>query len=211
MFYASWDNHHILGSALPQRVGQLNAWCSHAHADFQRRLVGELLTQYEPIAEFWVDIPGFLSREDRRRQYELIAQLSPDTFVVLNQGFITGEKIQVDTAWPTDLASMERHLPSHPMQKTGYNPWFELDIPGCGRGWYYIHGEVCDTIGWEWFWHADDPPRSHAEMVGMRAVASARGVNFLLNVPPDVRGRLPDESVATLMRLRKKYEQLFGD
>lgn len=206
LYYASWDEHHEMGSLLPSVGGFGNAYTSALYREFQMAQVEELLTEYGPLGEFWVDIPGFLGAEGRHQQYRQIARLQPDCLVNMNQGFSTGESISVQTAWPTDLCSMERQLPSRPLSGEGFNPWYTLDIPGVGIKDYYIPGEVCDTIGRNWFHHETDLPRSDAELLGMRLICRERGANFLLNVPPDASGQIPMRFVEALMRLKQNLD-----
>ena len=61
----------------------------------------------------------------------------------------------------------------------------------------------CDPIGKEWFHLPGDDARSDEELLKQFKAASDRGVNLLLNVPPDKRGLIPDGHVQALNRLRK--------
>jgi len=64
-------------------------------------------------------------------------------------------------------------------------------------------GEVCDPIGKNWFYVEGDLPRSDKELAEQFEACRARGVNLLLNVPPDKHGLIPDYYVQALQRLRK--------
>jgi alpha-L-fucosidase len=90
--------------------------------------------------------------------------------------------------------TLERRLPS----SSGHVKWREIE----GRR-YYIPGEHCNPIGKEWFYVEGDHPRSDQELLTDLLESRKRGVNFLLDVPPDKHGLIPDESRAALMRLRK--------
>jgi len=48
-----------------------------------------------------------------------------------------------------------------------------------------------------------DAPRPDAALVDLLQACRARGVNLLLDVPPDKHGRIPEASVQALMRLRR--------
>jgi alpha-L-fucosidase len=159
-----------------------------------------LLTTYSPIGEVWVDIPGVLEAEGRKTQYDQIARLAPEAVIMLNSGFGNGAKVKQDYAWPSDIMAIERDLPT---SARGYKPWFNVD----GKD-YYVPGEVCDPIGYEWFYVDDDAPRSDVELLGMRLICRARKVNFLLDVPPDRHGLIPQRTVDSLMRLQKNVERL---
>ena len=200
LYYCSWDNHHVMGSKTPSMVDFRQATTTEQYREFQLRQIEELLTTYKPIGEVWIDIPGVLGAGGRRKQYDQIATLAPDAVIMLNSGFGNGSKVKQDYAWPSDVMAIERDLPT---SARGYKPWHKVD----GKE-YYVPGEVCDPIGYEWFYVEGDDPRSEAELLGMRLICMARKVNLLLDVPPDKSGRIPQKHVDALMRLRKNVERL---
>jgi alpha-L-fucosidase len=207
LYYCSWDNHHRFGSVTPSRTRSIDdASTTSEYRQFQSAQVAELLQHYGPIGEVWIDIPGVLGVEGRKQQYEQIVSLSPNALVMMNQGFGDGSKLKYDYAWPTDLAAIERWLPA---SNRGYEPWHRLAIPpDSAPKDYYIPGEVCDPIGYEWFYVEEDVPRRDSELLGMRLICKARRANLLLDVPPDKHGLIPQRSVDALMRLAKNMEQL---
>ncbi len=89
---------------------------------------------------------------------------------------------------------MERNLPP----ETGPRKWRTIE----GKQ-YYLPGETCDTIGKEWFFVEGDSPRADDVLAGLLQGARQRGVNLLLNVPPNKRGVIPDDHVKALMRLKR--------
>ncbi len=206
LYYCSWDNHHRFGSTTPSRTRSINdSSTTHQYRDFQTAQIAELLEHYGPIGEVWIDIPFVLGPEGRQRQYEQIAKLAPHAVIMMNQGFGDGSEIKYDYAWPTDLSAIERWLPS---SNRGYNPSHRIAHPPKSEAKdYYIPGEVCDPIGYNWFWEPNDPARSDAELLGMRLICRERKVNLLLDVPPDKHGQIPQEHVDALMRLRKNVER----
>jgi alpha-L-fucosidase len=208
LYYCSWDNHHRFGSrtrsdvsgswdqtlAFPKSQQNLPPFTTSLYQDFQAAQVTELLTQYGPIAETWIDIPGELGRSYRTFLYHHIAALQPQTVVMMNSGTPDVASYNVTYAWPSDLIAIERGAP-------GGNAdwkWREIETKK-----YYLPGEVCDPIGKDWFWIAGDKPRSDDALLKQYNVCRAGGANFLLDVPPDTHGRLPDDHIAALMRLRK--------
>lgn len=204
-YYCSWDNHHLFGSMTPTLTGWGNAYTTQEYRDFQLNQVEELIRNYGPVMEMWIDIPGVLGADGRREQYNQIAGLSPETVIMMNSGFGDGTELKYNYAWPTDLMAIERWLPS---SNHGYNPWFTITETLGDPKKYYIPGEVCDPIGYEWFFREDDTLRTDEELLGMRLICKARKVNLLLDVPPDKRGVIPRETVDRLMRLQKKIENL---
>jgi alpha-L-fucosidase len=217
LYYCSWDNHHKFDSFMPMSTPYGNPYTTQKYRDFQMAQVDELLTQYGDIFEMWIDIPGILGHDGRKRQYEQIVSLQPNAYIMMNQGIGDGSKINYDYAWPTDLMAIERFLPN---SDGGYKRWHEVpqlpsnDVPsvpatGGASQRFYIPGEVCDPIGSSWFAHPTDRVRSDAELLGMRLIARARNTNLLLNVPPSTRGVIEKPYIDALDRLRVNIER-FG-
>jgi alpha-L-fucosidase len=216
-YYCSWDNHNRFGSCTPSDPGRLWYWGSDKYAEwekashtdpnaklpgyttsvyqgFQTAQITELLTQYGPIAETWIDIPGVLGAGYRTYLYRRIAELQPETVVMMNSGISSGEDYPVDYAWPSDIIAIERRLPP----ESGHKKWRKIE-----GAEYYMPGEVCDPIGKDWFYVPGDVPRADSVLAEQLGACRARGVNLLLDVPPDTHGVIPDEYVQALMRLRK--------
>lgn len=217
-YYCSWDNHHRFGSLTPSDQGTrwnngeydfvqlaeqsrkdpdapMTSFTSSLYQSFQTAQVTELLTRYGPIGEMWIDIPGLLGRGYRQYLYEEIARLQPDTVIMMNSGIGTGDPYPVDYAWPSDLVAIERRLPP----ENGHQPWRTIE----GRR-YYIPGEMCDPIGKHWFFVDGDDARPAEELLNQFTTCRQRGVNVLLNVPPDRRGLIPDGHVRALQQLRER-------
>lgn len=191
-YYCSWDNRNRFGSRTPSDGKE--AFTTSLYQTFQTAQLTELLTQYGPIAETWIDIPGVLGRGYRTFLYEHIARLQPDTVIMMNSGISTQESYDVDYAWPSDIIAIERSLPV----EKGYEKWRSIE----GKE-YYMPGEVCDPIGKDWFWVDGDTPRADDTLAAQFNACKSRGVNLLLDVPPDRHGIIPEASVQALRRLRQ--------
>jgi alpha-L-fucosidase len=206
-YYCTWDNHHRLGSVTWSEAALERTFTTAAYREFQMAQIEELLTQYGPIGEVWVDIPGPLGNDGRRVQYAQIARLQPEAVIMMNQGCTDGSALRYDYAWPTDLMAIERFLPH---SNHGYEPWFSVAQTRSDVQDYYLPGEVCDPLGYEWFYAEGDRPRSDRELLGMRLICQERHTNLLLDVPPDRHGLIPAESVGALMRLQRSFEKVSG-
>lgn len=197
-YYCSWDNHHRFGSKTPSdREGDSPPCTTSLYQTFQTAQITEIMQTYGPFAEVWVDIPGVLGRGYRTFLYRHIAELQPDTVIMMNSGISSGESYNVDYAWPSDLIAIERSLPPD----GGHSQWREIE----GKR-YYLAGEVCDPIGKEWFWVEGDAPRPVEALAAQWQACQKRGVNLLLDVPPDRHGVIPPEHVQALMGLRKAVD-----
>ncbi len=135
LYYCSWDDYNRFGShtfadwnkapkdkraayfgscSFPKRQMDrdlLSAYTTSLYQNFQTAQVTELLTQYGPVVETWIDIPQVLGRGYRDFLYRHIAALQPDTVVMMNCGVGDGTMYRVDFAWPSDLMAVERTLP----------------------------------------------------------------------------------------------------
>ena len=208
-YYCAWDNHNRFGSVTPNLAplppgrngpptGRNFAYVTQAYLDFQWAQITELMENYGPITEWWLDIPMLLPRDYRNRLYAHIAGRQPETVIICNNGIGDGSEYQPDRSWPTDAITIERFLPN---SMTGHVKWRNID----GQN-YYLPGEVCDPIGAEWFYSEFDQPRSDAELLGMYLTTVSRGANLLLDVAPDKHGLIPDRYAGALQRLRKNLD-----
>ncbi len=193
LYYCSWDNPHRFGPVTAGDVGIFNSTVTPEYLDFQLKQLEELLTTYAPLFEIWIDIPQVLGPKGRRQCYELCSSLQPKTVVIMNQGCQGSSLLDVDHAWPTDVATRERQMPECARWGQGCDGATighlrEYEIDG---QLYYVPTEVCDCLGYYWFHDERDRPRSPEELAAMKTLARARGCNLLLNVPPDRTGKIP--------------------
>lgn len=214
LYYCAWDNHHRFGSVTRSDLQAISKeastdlwsprdqrpYTTERFREFMWNQMDELVSDYGPLVEIWIDIPMVLPRDYRDRLYAHLAAKQPGALIMFNAGIGDGTALNVNDAWPTDLVAIERFLPN---SHTGHVKWRRIE----GRE-YYVPGEVCDPIGKDWFYVDSDQPRSDGELLGMYLVARNRGCNFLLNVPPDRTGRIPARFSEALLRLRKNIDLL---
>jgi alpha-L-fucosidase len=210
-YYCSWDNHHRFGSVPPNPaplpldrvaapVNRCSAYVTERYLEFQWAQLTELMDGYGEVAEWWLDIPHLLPRDYRNRLYSHLTHRHPSSLVLFNHGIGDGSELVPDRVWPTDLIPIERCLPN---SAVGHRAWRTLE-----EGDYYLPGEVCDPIGYDWFHTDADQPRSDAELLGMYLVSVERGANLLLDVGPDRHGRIPQKYTRALSRLRTNLDKL---
>lgn len=153
----------------------------------------ELLSRYPDLIELFVDIPWKLSAQQREELYAHIKSLAPDCLVLMNHGFKSGVKV---TQWPTDIVNGEN---TPPPVETGHVP-----LKTINNKQYYIPMEVCRTIlNGSWHYSPKVEIRSVQELYGHYQKAVTRGANFLLNLAPDKTGRIPQEQIDMLNKLKK--------
>ncbi|MET4896663.1 alpha-L-fucosidase [Sphingomonadaceae bacterium jetA1] len=177
-----------------------------SYVEYFRRQVVELCTGYGELFEFWFDGAnggdGYYggARETRQidapRYYNwpsiiaLVHQHQPmactfdplgaDIRWVGNEDGVAG-----DPCWPT--------MPNHPYVQAEGNS-------GVRGGPLWWPAETNTSIRPGWFYHADEDSkvRSPENLVGYFDTSVARGTNMNLNLPPDRRGRIPDQDVKIL-------------
>ena len=55
----------------------------------------------------------------------------------------------------------------------------------------------------DWFYMDDDQPRSLDDLYDLYSQCRQKGVNLLLNVGPDKRGKIPQDRIERLMELKE--------
>lgn len=216
IYYCSWDNYHTFGSVTPSTLKGKEFQLAHKtptdhqplegapfttslYQNFMTAQIDELLDHYGPFVEIWIDIPGVLGNGYRTFLYNHIAEKDPDIVIVMNHGQNKkDEEIQLkpDKVWPTDILTMERYT-----SKSNYNPVW--NIKDRER---YLPGETCMTLGNEWYWVDDDMVKPMDELVESFQTCLDNKINFLLSVPPDRGGKIPDQWINPLMELKRRVK-----
>ncbi|MDQ1230319.1 alpha-L-fucosidase [Sphingomonas sp. SORGH_AS_0879] len=177
-----------------------------AYVEYFRKQVVELCTGYGELFEFWFDGAnggdGYYGGARETRQIDapkyynwpsiiaLVHQHQPmactfdplgaDIRWVGNEDGVAG-----DPCWPT--------MPNHPYVQSEGNS-------GVRGGALWWPAETNTSIRPGWFYHADEDSkvRSPENLVDYFDTSVARGTNMNLNLPPDRRGRIPDQDVKIL-------------
>jgi alpha-L-fucosidase len=128
----------------------------------------ELLTQYGPIGLIWFDTPYTISKEHSTRLKALVRSIQPDCLVSGRVGHDLGD----------------------------YGSLGDNQIPA-GRidGDYETPATMNDTWGYK---SGDHNWKSVDRLLFLLADLAGKGVNYLLNVGPTAKGRIPDESIERL-------------
>lgn len=140
----------------------------------------ELLTQYGPIGVIWFDMPGGMSMEQSRELKEYVKSLQPDCIVSGRIGNGLGDY----------MTSGDNQLPYMPFD-----------------GDWEIPSTMNDTWGYKEFDHNWKKPE---DLMRLLLKINGRGGNYLLNVGPDGKGRIPEECKKILRRVGS-YVKRNGD
>ena len=179
LYYCLWDDHNQPGSSKDE------------YFQLVKDQITELVSRYKGLVEIWIDIPSILFPDQRSELYKIVKSHQPECLVTCNNGFTDGT---VMANFPADITNGERTLPP----ATGHNPVREID----GKK-YYIPMEVCQTINQNWFWMTGDVTKSVRTLYYWYHETTKRGANLLLDVPPDLSGRIPQNLVDRLQDLNK--------
>jgi alpha-L-fucosidase len=136
----------------------------------------ELLTNYGRgvPAMLWWDTPVGMDEAKSRRIEDFVRELRPD--LIMNNRLYAGHT--------GDILTPEQRIPA-----VGYP----------GRDW-----ETCMTMNKTWgFAHDDEDWKSSSELIRNLVDIVSKGGNYLLNVGPDARGRIPEGSLSRLRDIGK--------
>jgi len=130
--------------------------------------VTELLTQYGPIRTVWFDTPGGMTKEQSMKLVHLVRNLQPKSLINSRIGNGVG-----------DFSTLGDHSLS------------EVNHPGL---W-----ETIDTTNnsWGYAWY-DKNWKSGTEILRRLISTVGRGGNYMLNIGPDAKGRVPEMAKAGL-------------
>lgn len=195
-----WDSRHQ-----PHRTPE-------EYERFATAQISELLSNYGPVFELWLDAPFDLGPDTDKalsRLYRAAKRLQPDCMIVLNHGFRDGTRVPVSPVsysrsfvagkqaalWPTDALTGQRTLPP----ASGHNPVVRF----LGQD-YFLPMEVSDSASQEgWFWLPEDSLRTPLDLHRLASEVQRRGANLLLAVGVDRSGLVPAAMERRLIELKR--------
>ena len=190
---------------------------------YYRNQLRELLTNYGPIFEVFLDGAnggdGFYggARETRRidretyydwpTTWELIRKLQPAANIFSDAGpdvrWVGNERgVAGETCWTTlNRADFAPGRADEARLNSGDRPGTDWVPPEC---------DVSIRPGW--FYHAreDEKVRTAQNLLDLYFSSVGRGASFLLNLPVDRRGRIPDKDTQSLAEFRRLVDRMFA-
>ena len=190
---------------------------------YYRNQLRELLTQYGPVFEIFFDGAnggdGYYGGAYERREidnltyydwpqtWQLVRELQPNTVLFSDAGpdirWVGNENgIAGETCWATQ--NRADFAPGH------------ADVGRLNRGdrpgthWVPAECDVSIRPGWFYHRHEDNQVKTPAQLVDLYYASVGRGASFLLNVPPDRRGRIHENDVTSLREFRRIIDATFG-
>jgi alpha-L-fucosidase len=182
------------GNVLPEGETDLHGLPPEAqgdYAEFIKKQLTELLTDYGKIDLIWID--QYRNKYTRHAWTEIFSHIKshqPNCLVLGNNAnnFEESDILSYEYPW------LLRNRP-------------EKALPPADNSY---PSEVCDVIGPAWFWktHENDTNLKSAEEIArMLTLSNNRRANYLLNVAPDNTGLIPQHSVHRLNEFRKLMDK----
>ena len=190
---------------------------------YYRNQLRELLTNYGPIFEIFFDganggdgyYGGAYERRgiDNRTYYDwpttwqLVRDLQPDCVLFSDAGpdirWVGNERgVAGETCWAT--SNSDDFVPGRadPVRlNLGDRP---------GKHWVPAECDVSIRPGWFYHQHEDEEVKTPQALVDLYYSSVGRGASFLLNLPPDRRGRIHDNDVRSLREFRRILDATFA-
>ncbi len=195
-----------------------------AYLTYFRNQLRELMTGYGPLFEVWFDGAnggdGYYggARETRRidrltyydwpNTRQIVRDLQPGASMFSDAGpdvrWVGNEKgIAGDPAWAT--LNRDDFAPGEADQKRLNSG----DRPGT----HWVPAECDVSIRPGWFYHAseDDQVKSPSNLLDLYYQSVGRGASFLLNIPPDRRGRIHEDDELSLRGFKALLDATFAE
>ncbi len=215
VYLSPWDRNHA-------------EYGKPAYVEYYRNQLRELLTNYGPIFEVWFDGAnggdGWYGGAKEKRTidphtyysweqtWRLVRELQPDALMFSDVGpdirWVGNESGYAgDPCWATYTPRGRDGQPPCPGRteyKDGEN--------GTRNGEYWMPAEVDVSIRPGWFYHKkeDDKVRTPDNLMKLYFESVGRGASFLLNLPPDRRGRIHENDAASLLEFGRRLRALFS-
>ena len=190
---------------------------------YYRNQLRELLTNYGPIFEIFFDGAnggdGYYGGAYERREidnrtyydwpttWQLVRDLQPDCVLFSDAGpdirWVGNERgVAGETCWAT--SNSDDFVPGRAdMARLNRG-----DRPG--KHWVPAECDVSIRPGWFYHRHEDDQVKTPQALVDLYYSSVGRGASFLLNLPPDRRGRIHDNDVRSLREFRRILDATFA-
>ena len=190
---------------------------------YYRNQLRELLTEYGPVFEIFFDGAnggdGYYGGAYERREidnktyydwpttWQLVRDLQPETVLFSDAGpdirWVGNERgVAGATCWATS-------------NRDDFSPG-NADVARLNRGdrpgthWVPAECDVSIRPGWFYHQHEDNQVKSPRDLVDLYYSSVGRGASFLLNLPPDRRGRIHENDVRSLREYRRILDATFS-
>ena len=220
IYVSPWDRHE-------PSFGDSPKYNEHFRAQLR-----ELLTDYGPIDEVWFDGANGEGPNGKKQVYDwasfykVIRALQPQAVIFGMAPDLrwvgTESGYGRETEWsvvPIDLRGLDAAAAASPFPLDGvFEPG---DLTGADLGsrekiaaaaglfWYPAETDVSIRPGWFYHPAEDDKVKTPEKLVDIYYSSVGRNSVLLINVPPDVRGRMHDNDVRSLLGMRAILDATF--
>lgn len=214
VYLSPWDRNHA-------------EYGRPAYVEYFRNQLRELLTEYGPIFEVWFDGAnggdGWYGGAKETRNIDrtsyygwgttwaLVRELQPDAAIFSDVG--------PDIRWvgnESGFAGEPCWATYTPVGREGRAPCpgqteYQLGEHGTRDGQFWMPAEVDVSIRPGWFYHRkeDRRVRTPDNLMKLYFESVGRGASFLLNLPPDRRGRIHENDLASLREFGRRLRATF--
>ncbi len=211
IYLSPWDRNHP-------------AYSRPEYLVYYRNQLRELLTEYGPVFEIFFDGAnggdGYYGGAYERREidnrtyydwpatWQLVRDLQPDTVLFSDAGpdirWVGNENgIAGETCWATqNSADFAPGRADVARLTLGDRP---------GTHWVPAECDVSIRPGWFYHKHEDEQVKTPQQLVDLYYSSVGRGASFLLNLPPDRRGRIHENDVRSLREFRRIIDATFAN
>jgi alpha-L-fucosidase len=189
---------------------------------YYRNQLRELLIEYGPVFEIFFDGAnggdGYYGGAYERREidnrtyygwpetWQMVRLLQPNTVLFSDAGpdirWVGNERgVAGETCWATQNSA--DFSPGH-ADEARLN---RGDRPG--TNWVPAECDVSIRPGWFYHKHEDNQVKTPQQLVELYYSSVGRGASFLLNLPPDRRGRIHENDVEALRAFRRVIDATF--
>jgi alpha-L-fucosidase len=178
-------------------------------------MLKEVFSNYGPIWELWWDGANGEGPNGKKQIYnwqqfkETVKQVSPETVVFSDVG--------PHIRWVGNENGFAGTTNWNMLDTTGYTPGAGAPATnilnrGNINGEAWIPGECDVSIRPGWFYHENenDKVKTPRQLFEIYLKSVGRGANLLLNVPPDNRGLIRSEDVASLVAFKKLRDRIYS-
>lgn len=212
MYLSPWDRNHA-------------EYGRPAYLEAYRRQMREILGNYGPVFEMWFDGAnggdGYYGGAKERRSidnrtyydwpntWKIVRELQPDACIFSDAGpearWVGNEQGTAgDPCWAT--IDNSKNMPGHADEK--------ILTQGTMNGPDWIPAEADFPLQMHphgWYYHPGSKPATAAELVDHYFATVGRNAAMNIGIPPDTRGRLPDDHVAALKEFGTRIKSIFAD
>ncbi len=210
VYLSPWDRNH-------------KDYGTPAYLVYYRNQLRELLAEYGPVFEIFFDGAnggdGYYGGAYERREidnrtyydwpntWQLVRELQANTVLFSDAGpdirWVGNERgIAGETCWATQNSA-------------DFAPG-RADVARLNRGdrpgthWVPAECDVSIRPGWFYHKHEDDQVKTAQQLVDLYYSSVGRGASFLLNLPPDRRGRIHENDVRSLREFHRIIDATFA-